>query len=131
MYLAYQTAARYALSGKGPVLIEAFTYRLGAHTTSDDPTKYRSKKEETEWGLIDPLIRLRRYMENEGIWNIDVEKLTDEYKQQINQQFLEAEQNKAYSHDEVFAYMYTDMPDDLKRQKAEYEQFLSWKENRK
>jgi pyruvate dehydrogenase E1 component alpha subunit len=131
MYLAYQTAARYALSGKGPVLIEAFTYRLGAHTTSDDPTKYRSKKEETEWGLIDPLIRLRLYMENEGIWNIDVEKLTDEYKQQINQQFLEAEQNKAYSHDEVFAYMYTDMPDDLKRQKAEYEQFLSWKENRK
>jgi len=79
----------------------------------------------------DPLIRLRRYMENKGIWNIDLEKLTDEYKQQINQQFLDAEQNKAYSYDEVFDYMYTDMPDDLKRQKAEYEQFLSWKENRK
>ena len=43
MYLAYKTASEYALSGNGPMLIEAFTYRLGAHTTSDDPSKYRKK----------------------------------------------------------------------------------------
>ncbi|MCE5205044.1 MAG: pyruvate dehydrogenase (acetyl-transferring) E1 component subunit alpha [Porphyromonadaceae bacterium] len=131
MYLAYQTAAVYALSGKGPVLIEALTYRLGAHTTSDDPTKYRKKEEETEWGLTDPLMRLRRYMEKKGIWNIDVEKLTEEYKQEINGQFLEAEKNKGYPHDDMFDHMFTDMPDDLRRQRAQYEEFLSWKENRR
>ena len=131
MYLAYKTASEYVLSGKGPVLIEAFTYRLGAHTTSDDPLKYRKKEEEMEWKQADPLIRLRNYMEKKGIWNIDTDKLTEEYREQINQQFQDAEQNKTYPHEEVFAYMYADMPDDLKRQRAEYEQFLSWKENRK
>lgn len=131
MYLAYKTASEYTRSGKGPVLIEAFTYRRGAHTTSDDPTKYRKKEEEVSWGLADPMSRLKKYMKHQGIWNIDEEKLTKEYKQQIDNQFIEAENNKSYPLNEVFQYMYTDMPDDLKRQKAEYEQFLSWKENRR
>src|SRR5690554_6214977 len=131
MYLAYQTAAEHARSGKGPLLIEAFTYRMGAHTTSDDPTKYREKEEEMEWELSDPLIRLKRFMEKNGIWDIDEEKLREEYKQEVNQQFMEAENSKAYPLDDVFKYMYSDMPDELVRQKAEYEQFLNWKESRK
>jgi len=131
MYQAYKTASEYALAGNGPVLIEAFTYRLGAHTTSDDPTKYRMKEEEVEWALTDPMLRLKRYMENQGIWNIDTEKLTEQYKEDINNQFVEAEENVNYPLDDIFKYMYTDIPDDLVRQKAEYEQFLSWKENRK
>ena len=131
MYLAYKTASEYALAGKGPVLIEAFTYRLGAHTTSDDPSKYRKKEEEAEWALVDPLIRLERYMRNNNIWNIDVEALREEYKKEIDAQFIDAENNKSYPLEDVFNYMYSDMPQDLLRQKAEYEQFLSWKENRK
>ncbi|WP_298652902.1 pyruvate dehydrogenase (acetyl-transferring) E1 component subunit alpha [uncultured Proteiniphilum sp.] len=131
MYLAYKTASEYARSGGGAMLIEAFTYRLGAHTTSDDPSKYRKKEEETMWGLTDPLIRLKRYMQSEGVWNIDEEKLIQEYKLQIDAQFVEAENNKSYPVDDVFGHMYTDMPDELKRQKMEYEQFLSWKENRR
>jgi len=131
MYLAYKTASEYARAGKGAVLIEAFTYRRGAHTTSDDPSKYRGKDEETRWGLADPLIRLQRYMQNKGIWNIDEEKLIEEYKLEIDAQFVDAENNKSYPVDDVFGHMYTDMPDELKRQKTEYEQFLSWKENRR
>ena len=131
MYLAYKTATEYARSGKGAVLIEAFTYRRGAHTTSDDPSKYRKKEEETLWGLNDPLLRLKRYMEVKGVWNLDEEKLRETYKSQIDAQFVEAEKAKAYPLGDVFDYMYTDMPDELKRQKAEYEQFLSWKENRR
>ncbi len=88
-------------------------------------------EEEVEWGLTDPLMRLRRYMEKKGIWNIDVEKLTEEYKHQITGQFHEAEQNKGYHHNDVFDHMFTDMPDDLRRQKGEYEEFLSWKEKRR
>jgi pyruvate dehydrogenase E1 component alpha subunit len=131
MYLAYKTASEYARAGKGAVLIEAFTYRRGAHTTSDDPSKYRGKDEETRWGLTDPLIRLQRYMESKGIWDIDEEKLISAYKSEIDAQFVEAENNKSYPWEDIFGHMYTDMPDELKRQKMEYEQFLSWKENRR
>ena len=54
-----------------------------------------------------------------------------EKKKEVDQQFLEAENFGTYPLNEVFDFMYTDMPEDLKRQKAEYEQFLNWKENRK
>lgn len=131
MYLAYKEAAQHARSGKGPVLIEALTYRRGAHTTSDDPTKYRTKEEEEKWGLADPLLRLKKYMDDKGIWKEDEEKLIAEYKKEVDKQFLEAENFGPYPLNEVFDFMYTDMPEDLKRQKAEYEQFLNWKENRK
>ncbi|MEV8631016.1 pyruvate dehydrogenase (acetyl-transferring) E1 component subunit alpha [Streptosporangium sp. NPDC051023] len=51
-----------ARSGQGPMLIEAFTYRMGAHTTSDDPTRYRVASELEAWKLKDPIERVRAYM---------------------------------------------------------------------
>jgi 2-oxoisovalerate dehydrogenase E1 component alpha subunit len=51
-----------ARSGQGPTLIEAFTYRMGAHTTSDDPTRYRLSDELETWKLRDPLERVRAYL---------------------------------------------------------------------
>ena len=131
MYLAYKHAAEHARSGKGPVLIEALTYRRGAHTTSDDPTKYRTKEEEEKWGLSDPLIRLKKYMDAKGIWKENEKELIAQKKKDVDKQFLEAENFTPYPLSDVFDFMYVDMPDDLKRQKEEYEQFLSWKENRK
>jgi 2-oxoisovalerate dehydrogenase E1 component alpha subunit len=56
-----------AREGKGPVLIEAFTYRVGAHTTADDPTKYRESAEEAAWRAKDPLERLEKYLRAEGL----------------------------------------------------------------
>ena len=56
-----------AREGKGPVLIEAFTYRVGAHTTADDPTKYRGSDEEAQWRAKDPLERLELYLRTEGL----------------------------------------------------------------
>jgi len=56
-----------AREGKGPVLIEAFTYRVGAHTTADDPTKYRGSDEEAQWRAKDPLERLEKYLRTEGL----------------------------------------------------------------
>ncbi|MGG5173103.1 pyruvate dehydrogenase (acetyl-transferring) E1 component subunit alpha [Pseudarthrobacter sp. J1738] len=55
-------ALEHARQGKGPVLIEAFTYRVGAHTTADDPTKYRESSEEQQWRAKDPLERLEKYL---------------------------------------------------------------------
>ena len=51
-----------ARSGNGPTLIEAYTYRMGAHTTSDDPTKYRLADELEHWRLKDPIERVRAYL---------------------------------------------------------------------
>ena len=67
--LAVVAATRYALEkirkGEGPVLIEAETYRMGAHTTADDPTKYRKREEEDQWGLLDPIERLKVHLRTE------------------------------------------------------------------
>ncbi|AOY55459.1 thiamine pyrophosphate-dependent dehydrogenase E1 component subunit alpha [Candidatus Rhodoluna planktonica] len=56
-----------ARNGAGPALIEALTYRIGAHTTSDDPTKYRDQAEVDYWAARDPLIRLERFLRRQGI----------------------------------------------------------------
>ncbi|WP_129656640.1 thiamine pyrophosphate-dependent enzyme [Rothia halotolerans] len=69
--LAVRAVTAYALEkirrGEGPVLIEAETYRLGAHTTADDPTKYRTREEEDGWAAKDPLVRLERHLRAEEV----------------------------------------------------------------
>jgi pyruvate dehydrogenase E1 component alpha subunit len=55
-----------ARAGSGPAFIEALTYRMGAHTTSDDPTKYRTREEEQFWRDRDPIVRLEAYLRAQG-----------------------------------------------------------------
>ncbi|MPM07003.1 Pyruvate dehydrogenase E1 component subunit alpha [bioreactor metagenome] len=131
MYAAYKEAYEFIKEGNGPVLIEALTYRKGAHTTSDDPTKYRSKEEEYEWDKTDPIMRMKKFIEGKNIWNENEEKLIENFKLEIDRQFAEAENYKTYQLEDVFKYMYAEMPDELKKQKAEYEKFLKWKEIKK
>ncbi|MEU5423214.1 pyruvate dehydrogenase (acetyl-transferring) E1 component subunit alpha [Streptomyces sp. NPDC001407] len=61
-----KAALERARTGEGPTLVEAFTYRMGAHTTSDDPTKYRRDEERELWEAKDPILRLRTYLDREG-----------------------------------------------------------------
>lgn len=131
MYVAYSQALEYARLGKGPVLIEAYTYRRGAHTTSDDPSKYRTKEEEKAWELKDPLLRLKLYMEKQKIQIEDEAVLIQQYKNDVEKQFVEAERFKAYELEDVFNHMYVEMPADLKRQKDDYEAYLNWRRARK
>jgi pyruvate dehydrogenase E1 component alpha subunit len=65
-YAVTQRAMRAARDGEGPMLIEAFTYRMGAHTTTDDPTRYRSSSEVESWRLRDPIERVRAYLAGSG-----------------------------------------------------------------
>jgi 2-oxoisovalerate dehydrogenase E1 component alpha subunit len=65
-YAVSRTAVDEARTGQGPRAIEAVTYRLGAHTTSDDPTKYRGNDEEESWAQRDPITRMRAFLENRG-----------------------------------------------------------------
>ncbi|GAA1922068.1 thiamine pyrophosphate-dependent enzyme [Microbacterium aoyamense] len=65
-YAVTRTALDEARSGAGPRAIEALTYRMGAHTTSDDPTKYRTSDEEASWARRDPIERMRAYLTGRG-----------------------------------------------------------------
>ena len=62
-----RAALDHARSGQGPTLVEAFTYRMGAHTTTDDPTRYRRDEEREEWASKDPIARLRTYLDKQGL----------------------------------------------------------------
>ncbi|SHL60107.1 pyruvate dehydrogenase (acetyl-transferring) E1 component subunit alpha [Actinacidiphila paucisporea] len=66
-----RAALEHARSGQGPMLVEAFTYRMGAHTTTDDPTRYRRDEEREEWASKDPIARLKTYLEREGFADED------------------------------------------------------------
>jgi len=61
-YAVTQQALKRAREGSGPTLVEAYTYRMGAHTTSDDPTKYRLNEDLEHWKLKDPIQRVRAYL---------------------------------------------------------------------
>ena len=132
MYAAFENAVNHIKSGLGPVLIEAVTYRKGAHTTSDDPTKYRTKEEEQSWDKKDPLKRLKAFLISKELWSEkEEEKLIVDFKKEVDRQFVEAENYPAYPLDDVFQFMYSEMPEDLKKQKIEHEKFLKWKEVQK
>ncbi len=65
-YAVSKVALDEARAGGGPRAIEAMTYRMGAHTTSDDPTKYRTSDEEKSWAGRDPIARMRAFLEGRG-----------------------------------------------------------------
>ncbi len=132
MLAAFRYAHEYARKEQQAVLIEAVTYRKGAHTTSDDPTKYRTTDEEKEWDMKDPLRRMKLFLEKKKLWSDAAEKkLIDEYEKEIDRQFMETEQTVQYPLEDAFKYTYAEMPQDLRDQQIEHEKFLQWKNARK
>jgi pyruvate dehydrogenase E1 component alpha subunit/2-oxoisovalerate dehydrogenase E1 component alpha subunit len=73
-YVAVQAAAERARRGEGPTFIECLTYRLGGHSSSDDPTKYRDEGEAAIWEKRDPLLRHRAWLVARGAWDDDREE---------------------------------------------------------
>jgi len=69
VFAVAQWAAERARRNLGPTLIEYVTYRAGGHSTSDDPSAYRPKEEGDAWPLGDPILRLKTYLVNRGIWS--------------------------------------------------------------
>lgn len=125
MYVATQEARKRALNGDGPTIIEALTYRLGPHTTSDDPTIYRDQKDVDYWELRDPLKRFKAYLISKNIWSEKQEETyTKETTDYVNKTFKEVEKTGLIELDEVFKYHYKEMTKDLKRQLQEYKDYL-------
>ncbi|MFC6323410.1 pyruvate dehydrogenase (acetyl-transferring) E1 component subunit alpha [Companilactobacillus baiquanensis] len=92
-YKVAQAAREYITAGNGPVMIETLTYRYGAHSSAgDDPKRYRTEEETKPWFDKDPLIRLRKVLEDKGLWSDeDEEKLVDEYKSSFKDAIKEAD----------------------------------------
>ena len=78
VYAASREAVDRARAGEGPTLIECVTYRLGMHTTADDPTKYRADEEVKAWEQKDPLTRFRVYLEKKKLLDASVDEQVDE-----------------------------------------------------
>ncbi|MGN6577807.1 MAG: thiamine pyrophosphate-dependent enzyme, partial [Nocardioides sp.] len=66
-YAVTQAALQRAREGQGPTFVEAYTYRMGAHTTTDDPTRYRLSSDVENWKLKDPIARVKVYLTRNGL----------------------------------------------------------------
>lgn len=120
VYRATQEALEYARQGKGPTLIEAVTYRLGVHTTADDPTVYRKKEEEAAWQHKDPLVRFKKYLHSQNILtDAQEEKIEEEIKELIKAGYEEADRyrNKGVDPLAFFDHVYEKTPPYLALQK--------------
>lgn len=122
-------AAERARNGEGPSLIEMQTYRLGAHSSSDEPSKYRSSQEEEDWKHFDGLTRLQRHVNWRGLWD-------DEQRQQHEQE-VDASISKLIKAaapwppppvPSLFDDVYEAMPKHLEQQKDNYLSFLRHQE---
>ncbi|WP_423745153.1 pyruvate dehydrogenase (acetyl-transferring) E1 component subunit alpha (plasmid) [Haladaptatus sp. SPP-AMP-3] len=108
VYRTVSDALERAKEGE-PILIEAVTYRQGAHTTTDDPTKYRDDAEVDAWAEKDPLDRTREYLETEHGWtDEDDAELREEAKARVAEAVEAAEAHDGYDVDAIFDHVYAD-----------------------
>lgn len=114
-----------ARSGGGPTLIEEVTYRLGVHTTADDPKKYRRDEEVACWLNKDPLLRFAAYLQKKGVLSEAGRKtVEDELNAEILAAVERAEKLFAFDPRDMFKYTFAEMTADLQDQLAEFEQYL-------
>jgi 2-oxoisovalerate dehydrogenase E1 component alpha subunit len=113
-------ARKHCVSGKGPVLIEAMTYRCGAHSTSDDPTLYRSESELTDWQEKCPVERMRRYLVNRNLWSDKLEKeFVDQIAAQITAAINTAKMTAKPPLHSLIEHVYFEVPKNLQEQYEE------------
>jgi pyruvate dehydrogenase E1 component alpha subunit len=120
VYSATKDAVDNARAGKGPGFVEAVTYRMGAHSSSDDPRLYRQDDEVEEWKRKDPIIRLLKYLEQQGYWSsTEQEALEERLTQEILDAVAEAEKIGPPPLESLFEDVYSEMLPNLQEQKAE------------
>ncbi|MGO1461247.1 MAG: pyruvate dehydrogenase (acetyl-transferring) E1 component subunit alpha [Marinobacter sp.] len=120
VYAAVSEAAQRARDGKGPTMIECVTYRLGIHTTADDPSKYRDKSEVEKWEKRDPLPRFKNYLLGRDLLSDDeIKTMESEIKDQVEQAWKDAEGRieKLAGADVMFDYIYAERPAYLEAQR--------------
>jgi pyruvate dehydrogenase E1 component alpha subunit len=120
VYTATQEAVDRARRGEGPSLIECVTFRMGPHSSSDDPTRYRDEKMYQAWTRRDPIQRLRTYLESKKLWDEKKEQaLQTELKAKLAEAVERAEAEPAPDPMDLFEDVYAELIPQLKKQKAE------------
>lgn len=119
VYFETKKAFDFARSGNGPTLIEAVTWRTGAHTTADNPSNYRSEEQGRD--IVDPLDRLEKFMKNYGYWNEEwITEAKGKTAKEIEAAVEEMERFPAADVNDLFDNVYAEMPTDLAEQKESY-----------
>ncbi len=114
---AAKTAADRARRGEGPTLIEAVTFRMGGHSSSDDPTRYRDPQTVAEWERRDPLQRFRAHLAASGVLGKDdEERWTAEINDEISKAVSAAEAQPPPPIESLFADVYAKIPRHLEEQ---------------
>jgi pyruvate dehydrogenase E1 component alpha subunit len=122
---AMRWALEHARSVKGPPYLEAVTYRMGPHTTADDPTRYRDPAELELWAQRDPIARLRAHLERLGVSGAELETRAAEAADRVAAEFRAGV--KAMEDPEpitVFDHVYAEPHHELERQRDEYARYL-------
>ena len=118
-YAVARMAVDRARRGEGPSLIEAMTYRMEAHTTADDPTRYRTPEELAEWTARDPIARFETFLTKEGLLDDDFRAQIDEeakgYAARMREEIYDAPHGDPL---ELFEHVYVDPPPSYEEQKA-------------
>ncbi len=120
-------ARRMALEDGGkPVLIEAMSYRVSHHSTSDDSFAYRAKVEVEDWKRRDnPITRLRKWMQNQGMWDEEKEKMArSQIRKDVLKAFGEAEKEKRGPLKNIFTDVYEELSEESKVQMKELGRLL-------
>lgn len=118
VYRAVSEAVKRARAGEGPTLVEAVTFRMGGHSTSDDPTKYVDKALMEEWAEKDPIRRFRDYLMAEGV--LDEEQIRlfeEEAAEEVGAAIKAAEAKARPGLETVFTDVYAEMPPQLQLQR--------------
>src|SRR5256885_9962951 len=116
VYAAAREAVDRARAGGGPTLIECVTYRLGVHTTADDPTKYRAEEEVKMWEQKDPLTRFTAYMRQKSLLEDGLEQQVDEEIALAVQRFEATPPPDPLT---MFDHLYAELPPHLVAQREE------------
>jgi len=131
VYAVTQWAAQRARQSAGPTLIELVTYRAAAHSTSDDPSRYRPKEEWRAWPLGDPITRLEQHLIALGEWSEERHaQLHKELEAQVTAAWKEAESYGTLTHGPfldpltMFEDVFRDMPPNLQREREEMRALL-------
>jgi pyruvate dehydrogenase E1 component alpha subunit len=120
VFRVVRAAADHVRKGGVPVLIEALTYRVGAHSTSDDPTRYRDEGITKRWAALDPIERLAAWLQQAGALQAgDLEQMRAAYDDEVRAALAAAEQVPPVALPTLFEDVYAEMPPHLRAQSAE------------
>lgn len=120
VYEVMSKAVERARSGQGPTLIELLTYRIGAHTTADDPTRYREAIEVEEWQGKDPIVRFQHFLLARGLLReSDIEEMLAGIEEEINQAVEIAESTPDMAPDSFFDYAAASLTPRLQEQRSD------------